>query len=499
MRDISVGKVMEKKNGEYTGKHTSWYYRFEKKDYKPDGRRNIAYKAGFKTKNEADIAGRRAFNIEYGIIQDPLQTKEGKFANMQFECYINNHWWPANNKHWKPSTAEGYRKKLKNNILPKFGNLMLGLIDSEMLQMFFDNLYLNTPMSNTSIDNLRAFMSQIFKYAVNNKHLVDNPMNNVKKPNTRIESNVKKNTQKRDVINDDILEKIFERFPEGTSAHIPLKLCVLAGFRCSEVFGLTWDDIDFSQHCIFIRRQIQRIPKSQIMTTRELELINKYPEIIKFGWYASNPKYESKRIVPMCKELEELLLREKEKQKEYRRILGRKYISYYYTKTEKPSLTKDFDEFNSKKTNDFENGIVNTIGIGYPLDFVNRYEDGEAIIDGATDHASRVIRGEVSKPLIYEDFNVHSLRHTFSSNLRASGKPEHIIQSFMGHNSPNETKTYMHITREEFNTAINSINTTSHINSLANLMKENNISEDLLVEVINTIKNNKKKVGTTNE
>lgn len=29
-------------------------------------------------------------------------------------------------------------------------------------------------------------------------------------------------------------------------------------------------------------------------------------------------------------------------------------------------------------------------------------------------------------------------------------------------------------------------------------MKENDISEDLLVEVINTIKNNKKKVGTTN-
>lgn len=68
----------------------------------------------------------------------------------------------------------------------------------------------------------------------------------------------------------------------------------------------------------------------------------------------------------------------------------------------------------------------------------------------------------------------------------------------MGHKSPNETKTYMHITREEFNTAINSINTTSHINSLANLMKENNISEDLLVEVINTIKNNKKKAGITN-
>ena len=121
---------------------------------------------------------------------------------------------------------------------------------------------------------------------------------------------------------------------------------------------------------------------------------------------------------------------------------------------------------------------------------MNRHEDGAAITEATTDHASRVIRGEVSSPLIYKDFNVHSLRHTFSSNLRSSGNPEHIIQALMGHTSPNETKTYMHITREEFNSAILGITTTSQTISLAKLIKENHISEELLKEIINTLKNN---------
>ena len=200
MRNVSTGKIMEKKNGVSTGKVASWYYRFERADFKPDGKRNIAYKAGFKNKKEAEAAGQKAYNIEYGIIQDPLESKFGKYGNMQFECYIKNHWWEANYKHWKPSTAEGYQKKLKNYLFPEFGNIVLGAIDSEMLQMFFDNLYLNTSKSTTSIDNLRALFSQIFKYAVANKHLLDNPMISVKKPNTRIETNVKKHKQKRDIM-----------------------------------------------------------------------------------------------------------------------------------------------------------------------------------------------------------------------------------------------------------------------------------------------------------
>lgn len=77
---------------------------------------------------------------------------------------------------WKPSTAEGYRKKLNNYIFPAFGNKPLGNINAGMLQEYFYNLYLNTAFAVSSIDNIRALLSQIFKYAVNNNHLMINPL-----------------------------------------------------------------------------------------------------------------------------------------------------------------------------------------------------------------------------------------------------------------------------------------------------------------------------------
>ena len=78
MKDISVFKVYKKKDGKATNEVASWAYRFEKKRPKANGSRDIAYRQGFKTKTEATEAGRKAFNIEYGIIPDPEKKQRVK-------------------------------------------------------------------------------------------------------------------------------------------------------------------------------------------------------------------------------------------------------------------------------------------------------------------------------------------------------------------------------------------------------------------------------------
>ncbi len=490
MKNISVFKVYKRIHGKATDEVACWAYRFERKRPKANGSRDIAYRQGFKTKREADEAGRKAFNIEYGIVPDPEKSKERKFYNMQFECYVNNHWFTTKEKSWKSTTAEGYRKKLKNYIFPAFGNIPLGLIDREMLQKFFDNLYLATPLSVTTTENLRWLIVQIFKYAADNQHISYNPMSNVTKPNTRLESSVKKNKQKRSAIPGDILDKILTRFPEGTATYIPMKLCILAGLRRGEAFGIAWEDLDFKNHCIYVRRQLQRKTPSQELMPREKEVVSQHPELDGFHWYTTNPKYESKRIVPMTKELEEILLREKEKQNFFRKLLGNKYIQYYYTKSTEPAVPRDFKAFNERKDdNDYENGIINTIGIGYPINFVNRREDGEMITDSVTQHLSRVVRGKETEEAIYEDFNIHSLRHTFSSNLRAQNYPEHIIQELMGHKSPTETKTYMHLTEDEFNTTMMRFTKSESTDFLSSLLSATNLSADKINAIKNIINN----------
>ena len=74
---------------------------------------------------------------------------------------------------------------------------------------------------------------------------------------------------------------------------------------------------------------------------------------------------------------------------------------------------------------------------------------------------SRVVHGKEKEPAISETFNIHSLRHTFASRLRASefSGSEHLIQEFMGHKSERETKDYMHISESEFASATARIGT----------------------------------------
>lgn len=491
MKKVSVYKIPEKKNGQATGKVACWAYRFERKELKPNGSRNIAYRQGFKSKKEAEEAGQRAFNIEYGIIPDPTETKESKFRTIQFESYVINLWFSTKKNSWKATTAEGYRKRLKYHIFPTLGKMPLGLIDQETLQNFFNYLYLETPLSIETLQNLRWLMMQIFKYAVDNNHLSTNPMQNVTKPNTRLEASIKKNRQKRDAIPNEILDKVFERFPEGTATYIPLKLCILAGLRRGEAFGIDWGSVDFNNHCLYVSRQLQRRAALQELTSREKEIIAAHPELEDFGWYTSNPKYESKRVVPMLPELEEILLKEKEKQDFYRRMLGNKYIQYYYTKSEEPVKITDYKSFNERKSdNDYENGIVNTLGVGYPIDFVNRRPDGLLITDSVTQHLGRIVRGKENEAPIYEDFNIHSLRHTFSSNLRAQNYPEHVIQELMGHKSPVETKTYMHLTEDEFAyTFARFTGSKSSGDALTELLLKSNLPEDKLNAIKNIINN----------
>ncbi len=490
MKDISVFKVYKKKNGEATNEVASWAYRFERKKPKPDGKRDIAYRQGFKTKTEATEAGRKAFNIEYGIVPNPEQGKDAKFRRMQFECYVNNHWFPTKSGSWKATTAEGYRKKLKNYVFPAIGNLPLGLIDREILQKFFDELYLETPLSLTTLENLRWLVVQVFSYAADNQHITRNPMLNVTKPNIRLEATVKKNKQKRTAIPNETLDRIFERFPEGTATYIPMKLCTLAGLRRGEAFGIAWSDIDFKNHCIYVTRQLQRKTPAQELMPKEKEVVTRYPELADFHWYTTNPKYESKRIVPMTAELEEILLKEKEKQDFFRKMLGKKYIQYYYTKSTKPVIATNFKDFNERKdNNDYENGIINTLGLGYPIDFLNRRPDGELITDSVTQHLSRVVRGKETEEAIYEDFNIHSLRHTFSSNLRAQNYPEHIIQELMGHKSPLETKTYMHLTEDEFRITMTRFAGSESKDLLSELLAGTTLTEDKINAIKNIINN----------
>ena len=489
MYRIKIGKYTSQKANRKKGDDT-WYYKFQKPGFNKNGGRLYAYKAGFATKLEAENAAEKDYIEIYGVPGTSDRCVDRSISNMTFEAYVEHHWWKVAETMIKQGTIKNYKKYFKNQLFPQFGKIPLCNLSHEILQNYFNKLYIYSGMSVNSIDNLRTLMSQVLKFACNNRHLDYNPMSAVHKPNLRISAAVTRHEQVRDAISDEILDKIADRFPEGTPAYLPFSLCLHAGLRLAEAFGLAWSDIDFENHCIYVTRQFQRRERMASPTYYEQKLIKKHPALDKEIWCTCDPKYNSKRVIPMSSRLEEILKSALKRQKYYRAILKNKYKKYYYTRELEPTYFSDFESFiTSKSKSEYEDGIVNLIGIGYEIDFINRYEDGSVVTESTLKHLSRVVQGKENEPAIYQFYNNHSLRHTFASKLRASGVEEHVVQALLGHKSTKETKTYLHITAKEYTAVSLSMNgTVSKMDALAKMIQSHNLNDEQLEMLIAKLK-----------
>lgn len=437
------------------GQKPSWQFYF--KYYDKDGKRRTCSESGFRTEDEASRAGDAALALH----KKKLLVENPDVFKMSLKEFIEKEWLPYMATNWNEATKIN-RQKLLKHITDEFGNKRLSQITQRSLKDFLDNLYLHTPMATSSVINIRGILSQIFLFAVEQGYLNISPLASYHPPNpNEFAVTCTKRGQIRDVVPDDILAQIYERFPAGTSAYLLLKICEHTGMRLSEAAALAYEDVDFEDRKIYVTRQIKVLGYNEKRKAHEQALIEEYPDLAKFKYVARNPKYNSKRVVAMSEELHDILLTAKLTSERNERILGKDYKRYFYTREYDPRFAeRTFERFNQKRgkggfqaADTFENGIINTLGIGYPLHFVNVKEDGTLLRpDYATDICAS-IHGANGKPVIYADFNFHSLRNTFASRRRAEGIPEHIISAMLGHKNETTTEMYMKIDYSEFDAA----------------------------------------------
>ena len=200
-----------------------------------------------------------------------------------------------------------------------------------------------------------------------------------------------------------VITKIFERFPEGHPAHLPLMLAYHCGMRLGEVFGLEWKDVDLDEQVICIRQQVLWSPDDH-------------------AYRITPPKYDSIRDIKFDSVLAGLLRREKQRQDYGRLGAGSNYHQLYID----------------------ANGRLNTYKEGKPINMVNTRPDGTYVQERTTQHYSHVIKTELG----YRDFDFHSLRHTHATELCEAGVNLKEIQRRLGHSTMEVTsKRYLHATQ----------------------------------------------------
>lgn len=187
------------------------------------GKRRRRTKSGFATKREARAAGRQAL-YEYENVGEVVVDN-----NISYSDFLD--FWIENDckNTCKEQTIKGYEKKIKLYIKPELGAYRIKSINKNNLQAFITDLY-NDGFSVNTVTSIKGLLTKSFNFAVDRNYIPASlavnlviPKNKQPDRPTRFKQHI--------FLEKDQVDKIFERFPKGTSSFIPLKIAYHTGMR----------------------------------------------------------------------------------------------------------------------------------------------------------------------------------------------------------------------------------------------------------------------------
>lgn len=190
------------------------------------------------------------------------------------------------------STFSGYRGKVNGKIKRFFGEkVTLADCKPRLIHQFYDSLR-SEGDSERTILHYHNLLHAAFEYAVKQEIFEYNPMGRVDRPQP-----------KKFVGSFYSVEEVktLLALAEGDPIYIPIVLAAYYGVRRSEALGLAWESVDFENKIIYIRQkavEVERDGKVTVAISDEMK------------------NESSRRTLPLVPEVEEILLKQKEKQAE---------------------------------------------------------------------------------------------------------------------------------------------------------------------------------------
>ena len=422
--------------------NATWEYRVELVSI--NGKRKQKSKSGFKTKREALKAG-RDFLDKYENGKALQAISESSVIDV-FKLWIEQYCIP----NLAESTIESYKKRFRLYIRPYIGTYRMKNVTKLILQEMINDLT-NEDFSLNTIRDICGQLSGFFDWAETNNIIVQNPAYKLKPPknggNTENINPQLKSEHEHIYITSDMWKIAEERFPENTTAYIPLHIGYHTGLRIGEAYGLVWDDIDFEKKTLSVNRQIQW-HKDSTRSNSEKKEMNGTSNSGNGYWYFKPPKYNSYRILELDDEILDILKKEYEKQQKFLSFYAENFYHYY---SEKPI----FHDINDSKKANIKSNPIGSKETSYEINFITRQESGYYVTPRTMQNISRVMKHKYG----IDQFNFHSLRHTHSTMLDEQGAPYQYIQHRLGHKDQKTTRGYTdHITPIYLNAGIETLN-----------------------------------------
>jgi len=311
---------------------------------------------------------------EKGLLVEPSRMTVAQWLDVWLENYKR----PV----LRPRTFDSYQMMLRAHIKPAIGEIQLQDLRPDHLQALYNGMMRR--VSNRTTRYAHMIIRQALQQALRNNLVVRN-VADIANPPREKKPEIKPLTPDQlnrflGAIKDDRLQPAYW-------------LMLQTGLRRGELLALTWDDIDWENSLLHVRKSLLRINTPE------------GPE--KTAIIITEPKTPaSKRTVPLAQETLDLLRKWKSRQAQEKLLLGAAYQ---------------------------DQGLVFCREDGVPLD-----------PDGLTRHFQRTLR-RAGLPKA----RLHDLRHTFATRLLELGENPKTVQTILGHSRIQTTlDTYSHVSLE---------------------------------------------------
>lgn len=384
-----------------------------------DGKRKYKNKSGFRTKSEAIEAGVKAYNeyINVGHCIEPSKMSYSDYLDywMKEHCEIN----------LKYHTIQAYQNIIKNHIKPKLGFCMLSQLTTSVIQEFINNIYLEKGFSKNFLKNILKVLKGSLGYATDVVGFIKvNPSLKVRLPKYDIPD-----SDPVYILSNEEVEKILERFSNNPCVYYAFLTAYYTGLRVSEVFGLTWDDIDFVKRTITVNKNI--LKKNQAGGTKKRLISGNSTTVWYFGTCKTKGSY---RTIEIGDTLLKALKKYKEEQIQNRKDYGDTYMKHYKKIVNNP--------YNNKP----EIKIINAYAeLEVPLEEVKLvFLKKNGVFEGTDSckYPFKVIHYELGIPCRFHDF-----RDTHATRLIEAGADIKAVSKRLGHSNIRTTyEIYVKVT-----------------------------------------------------
>lgn len=396
------------------------YYQYKFEIAKVDGKRKFVNKSGFKTKAEAEREGIIAYNnyINTGYDFEPSDMSYSDLLDywIQNHCYIN----------LKYLTIEAYSSIVKNHIKPNIGFYKISQITRSTLQEFINNIYIKKSFSKNFLNNIKKVVKSSFTYAYENDLIKTNPSIGLKLPKYDVPPN-----DPAHIFTNEEINIILNRFKNNHCVYYAFLTAYCTGLRASEVFALTWNDIDFRNKTISVNKNI--LKKNQNGGTKNRHISGNSTTVWYFGTCKTETSY---RTIPIGDTLLNALKTYKKEQEENKINYGDTYMKHYKKSVINP--------YNNKAETKIVNAYSEIDVALEEVDFVFVKKNGVYEGTDSCKYPFKVIHYELGIPCRFHDF-----RDTHATKLIESGADIKSVSKRLGHRNIDITyNIYVRVTEK---------------------------------------------------